>query len=218
MVQEFTVIGIDPGLGGGFSIMTQALDGKVSCEVHGVPVIRDKPKTKKAKGKNDYDVAAIAKILKPYEGKNVFVCLERVNAMPGQGVTSMFTFGEGFGIWRGVVGALGFSLKLVTPMTWKSEWADKLLKKVEKSDLVKLNPIQVNKLSATDRKAHKEAKKLHKQEMDKAKKLSKDHARELAGILYPELVDSFVLKKDDGKAEALLIAEYFRRQINAPKP
>ena len=50
--------------------------------------------------------------------------------------------------------------------------------------------------------------------MDKAKKLAKDHARELAKILYPNLKDSFELKKDDGKAEAILIAEYTRRHHN----
>jgi hypothetical protein len=47
-----------------------------------------------------------------------------------------------------------------------------------------------------------------------AKKLAKDKARELAGKLYPELKECFELKKDDGKAESLLIAEYIRRHAN----
>lgn len=215
MTEEIHIVGIDPGLGGGLAIMTQKPDGSVESAVYYIPVIRDKPKNKKSKGKNDYDVPTLSKILKPYEGKKVFVCLEKVSAMPGNGNVSMFTFGEGFGIWRGLVGAMGFDVKMVTPMTWKSEWGDQLLKKLEKPEILKLSPVEVNRLSATDRKKHKEAKVLHKQEMDKAKKLAKDHARELAGKLYPNLSEEFELKKDDGKAEALLIAEYLRRQLNA---
>jgi hypothetical protein len=121
---------------------------------------------------------------------------------------------DGFGIWKGIIGCLGFELKLITPLTWKTEWPDDLLKKLDKPDILKLKPIEVNRLSATDRKKHKDAKKQHKQDMDKAKKLAKDKARELAGKLYPELKECFELKKDDGKAESLLIAEYIRRHAN----
>jgi crossover junction endodeoxyribonuclease RuvC len=213
-MDEFFVVGIDPGLGGGLSIIHQKSKNDIQAYVYDIPLIREKPKSSKTKGKNDYDVTSLAKILKGYEGKNVFVCLEKVSAMPGQGVSSMFTFGEGFGIWRGLVGALGFNLTLVTPMTWKKEWGDLLLKqKKEKTDLLKLSKIEVNRLSPTDRKKHKEETKQYKQEMDKAKKLTKDHARELAAKLYPNLKDEFKLKKDDGKAESILIAEFYRRAI-----
>ena len=50
-------------------------------------------------------------------------CLEKVGAMPGQGVTSTFTFGEGFGFIQGVLMALGISFQLVPPQKWKKEFS-----------------------------------------------------------------------------------------------
>lgn len=49
-------------------------------------------------------------------------CLERVGAMPGQGVTSMFNFGENFGFIQGVLEANGIPYELVTPQKWKREF------------------------------------------------------------------------------------------------
>jgi len=213
-MEDFYSIGIDPGLGGGFAIILQKSDGTIIAEVHSSPVIKTKAKGK-VKAKNEYDVPVIAKILKPFEGKNVYVCLEKVSAMPGQGTVSMFHFGEGFGMWKGILGTLGFSVTLATPMSWKTEWQDKLIKKLDKPDILKLKPLEMNKLSPGELKKYKEVKKQFKYDSDQAKKLAKDNARELAGTLYPNLKEEFELKKDDGKAEALLIAEYFRRQINA---
>jgi hypothetical protein len=69
-------------------------------------------------------------------------------------------------------------------------------------------------LGVDGRKKYKEIEKQYKADTEKAKKLAKDHARELATILYPKLAESFKLKKDDGKAEAILISEYLRRNIN----
>lgn len=54
--------------------------------------------------------------------ENCRCCLERVNAMPGQGVTSMFKFGENFGFIRGLLTAYGISYELVTPQKWKKEF------------------------------------------------------------------------------------------------
>lgn len=49
-------------------------------------------------------------------------CLERVNAMPGQGVTSMFKFGENFGLIQGLLTAYAIPYELVTPQKWKREF------------------------------------------------------------------------------------------------
>lgn len=49
-------------------------------------------------------------------------CLERVGAMPGQGVTSMFRFGENFGYIQGLLEAFGIPYELVTPQKWKREF------------------------------------------------------------------------------------------------
>lgn len=49
-------------------------------------------------------------------------CLERVSAMPGQGVTSMFRFGENFGLIQGLLTAFCIPYELVTPQKWKHEF------------------------------------------------------------------------------------------------
>lgn len=53
---------------------------------------------------------------------NCRCCLERVNAMPGQGVTSMFKFGENFGFIQGLLTACSIPYELVTPQKWKKEF------------------------------------------------------------------------------------------------
>lgn len=50
-------------------------------------------------------------------------CLEHVNAMPGQGVTSMFNFGLNFGWIQGVLTALNIPFELVRPQKWKKEFS-----------------------------------------------------------------------------------------------
>jgi crossover junction endodeoxyribonuclease RuvC len=47
------------------------------------------------------------------------VVIEQVHAMPGQGVTSMFSMGEGYGLWKGIVSACGLAWGTVTPQAWK---------------------------------------------------------------------------------------------------
>lgn len=49
-------------------------------------------------------------------------CLERVGARPGQGVTSMFKFGENFGFIQGLLTACSIPYELVTPQKWKREF------------------------------------------------------------------------------------------------
>lgn len=55
--------------------------------------------------------------------KEAIVCLEHVGARPGQGVTSMFSFGENFGFIRGVLEANGIPYELVRPQKWKKEFS-----------------------------------------------------------------------------------------------
>lgn len=209
-MSEIYFIGIDPGLQGGYAIIQQLGDTVADVKVFSVPINKTKA-TKTAKAKNEYNITEIANNLFHLRGKKVIVCLEKVSAMPGQGTVSMFHFGEGFGVWKGIIGTLGFDLRLVTPMTWKSHYADALLKKVEKPAILKLKQAEINRLSASERKNYKEVKASHKALIDSAKKTAKDNARNLASSLYLIHKESFLLKKDDGKAEALLMAEYLRR-------
>lgn len=55
------------------------------------------------------------------KGKCV-AAVEKVGAMPGQGVTSMFSFGQSFGFILGVLTAFGIGYQLVPPTLWKREF------------------------------------------------------------------------------------------------
>lgn len=50
-------------------------------------------------------------------------CLEHVGARPGQGVTSMFSFGENFGFIQGLLTAYSIPFELVRPQKWKKEFS-----------------------------------------------------------------------------------------------
>jgi crossover junction endodeoxyribonuclease RuvC len=88
--------------------------------------------------------------------------------MPKQGVASSFTFGEGFGIWKGIIAAFQLPVELVSPQRWKKTML-----------------------------------------ADQGKE--KDASRFKAMQLFPSVADQLKRVKDDGRAEALLLAEYGRR-------
>lgn len=54
--------------------------------------------------------------------QKVVACVEKVGAMPKQGVTSTFTFGKSAGYIEGVLEAYGIPYQLVTPKTWKKDY------------------------------------------------------------------------------------------------
>lgn len=100
-------IGIDPGLFGAVAI----IDG-ATVSIHDTPVA----KTGK---KSDYIPAAMAAILSDL--RNAYCVIEAVHALPGQGVTSMFNFGKGFGLWLGILAGLRIPHTKVTPQAWKKQ-------------------------------------------------------------------------------------------------
>jgi crossover junction endodeoxyribonuclease RuvC len=63
------------------------------------------------------DLVAIAAIVK--EVSPAWIVIEKVASRPGQGVTSMFTFGMGYGAVLGIAAALSVPVELVTPQRWK---------------------------------------------------------------------------------------------------
>lgn len=69
-----------------------------------------------------FEEAEYRGILHDADSRNSRCCLERVGAMPGQGVTSMFKFGENFGFIQGLLTAYGIPYELVTPQKWKKEF------------------------------------------------------------------------------------------------
>jgi len=106
------IFGIDPGVSGAISV----LENKKVIEVFDMPTMIDGKKNKRQV--NGSQVANIIKERLNSE-KETIVVVEHVNAMPGQGVTSMFNFGQSFGVIKGVCSALSLPIYFVRPMKWK---------------------------------------------------------------------------------------------------
>lgn len=172
-------VGIDPGLEGALAVLE---DGEL--EFHDTSVYTNGTK-------RHIDAAKCAALLRdikdgcqfsqeeskirqdtgklPVSFKRLMVTIERVGAMPKQGVTSVFTFGYGFGVWIGILAALEIPYQLVTPQSWK-----KLLMPGEPKE--------------------------------------KDASRVVARRLWPsQTEEALSRKKDHGRADAALLAEYGRR-------
>jgi len=149
------IMGIDPGLSGAVAIYdTQT--GEVSIEdMPTVAVMRG------GKSKSEISPQALSELIAAGYAQTAF--LERVGAMPGQGVTSMFSFGRSVGMVEGILAALDIPVTIVPPQTWRK------------------------RVSVRE---------------------GKDGSRERAMQLFPRQAAMFSRKKDDGRADAALIAYY----------
>ena len=153
------IIGIDPGLSGAIAI----LENNKVLNIFDIPVMSEGKKNKR-----QLNSAQLVKILKDNISKEEEVCVvvEQVNAMPGQGVTSMFNFGQTFGAIKGICAALGLPIFFVRPSKWKKHF-----------ELINS---------------------------------SKDASRTKVIEMYPSISSRLSKKKDVNKADAILIARYFR--------
>jgi crossover junction endodeoxyribonuclease RuvC len=154
------VIGIDPGISGAIAIFK---DGKLDCVVDMPTLEVDSGKTKK----RHISAVGLRDILEMYILElypTTHVVTEKVGAMPGQGVSSMFNFGRSAGIIEGVVAALRMPSTYVTPATWTK---------------------------GVGRAAGKDASRMRAME------------------LFPDKADLFKRAKDDGRADAALIAYWY---------
>lgn len=169
------VLGIDPGFDGGFALFAPGTDPANPHHItaFNTPCIETtfmktvKGKARKQK-RREMNVDQVTTILRPYHIKYAYI--EKVHAMPKQGGTGMFRFGENFGQWTGVLSGLGVTVDrrfYPTPQAWKKRYA------------------------------------LH---------ADKNTSRELAGDIFPTIFESFSRVKDDGIAEACLIAVYGAEQ------
>jgi len=109
------IIGIDPGISGAISV----LENKKILEVYDTPTMIDGKKNKR-----QINSAHVTNIIKERlnNGKEVVVVVEQVNAMPGQGVTSMFNFGQSFGVLKGICAALKLPVHFIRPVKWKKHF------------------------------------------------------------------------------------------------
>ena len=108
------IIGIDPGISGSICFLE---DGIIK-DVLEMPTMTEGKKNKKqVNGSQIFNEISFR--IKTHEKKNIKVVIEQVSAMPGQGVTSMFNFGQSFGILKGICSAMQLPIYFVRPAKWK---------------------------------------------------------------------------------------------------
>ncbi len=153
------IIGIDPGLSGAIAV----LDDLKIFGMFDMPIMSEGKKNK-----NQLNSAQLVNIIKKHilTSGDTFVIVEQVSAMPGQGVTSMFNFGQTFGAIKGICASLSLPIFYVRPAKWKKHF-----------ELINA---------------------------------SKDASRTKVIEMYPSISDSLRKKKDVNKADAVLIARYFK--------
>ena len=170
-------IGIDPGKKGAIAIIKVENNSIFNIVIYSCPVINV---GKGKKVKMEYLVSDMVEIIN-YAGlyivdtKDIFCIIEKVHAMPKQGVSSMFSMGIGFGLWQGILTALSIPYELVTSQRWKKEMLKDMPGDNQKAkSIIAAKRLFPNvSLKRTDRSR----------------------------------------KDDDGLAEALLLAEYARRNF-----
>jgi len=154
------ILGIDPGVAGALALWDTRLNELI---VRDMPTVQVKNPSKR---RHIFDVE-LARVIASWHPNEAYI--EAVHAMPGQGVTSMFTFGLGFGIVRGILAALQIRYHLVTPNEWKRHF----------------------RLGS-----------------------DKQQARLMAARMFPLDSQLFSRVKDDGRAEAALLALFGDRQFS----
>jgi crossover junction endodeoxyribonuclease RuvC len=108
------IIGIDPGISGSICFLE---DGIIKDAIEMPTMIEGKKNKKQVNGSQIFNEISLR--IKTYEKKNIKVVVEQVSAMPGQGVTSMFNFGQSFGILKGICSAMQLPIYFVRPAKWK---------------------------------------------------------------------------------------------------
>ena len=135
------IIGVDPGITGAISI----LENKKVIEAYDTPTMIDGKKNKR-----QVNGAQVTNIIKERlnQDKEVVVVVEHVNAMPGQGVTSMFNFGQSFGVIKGICAALSVPIYFVRPTKWKKHFnLIKTNKDASRTKVIEVYPEISSKLS-----------------------------------------------------------------------
>ena len=108
------IIGIDPGISGSICFFQ---DGKIIDVVEMPTMTEGKKNKKQVNGSQIFN--EISEKIKKLDRKEIKVIIEQVSAMPGQGVTSMFNFGQSFGILKGICSAMQLPMYFVRPAKWK---------------------------------------------------------------------------------------------------
>ena len=153
------IYGIDPGFTGAVSLYWTDT-GKLECY--------DMPTFKNPKGKTLINLHELLRILRNEADESCIAVVERVNAMPNQGVSSTFRFGQGFGQLEMGIAACNLPIQYVSPAVWKKHFG-------------------LNR--------------------------DKGVSRGLVTQRLPQYAHLFARVKDDGRAEATLIALYAAEKL-----
>ena len=154
------IIGIDPGIAGAICFFS---NGNV-IDVIDMPTMAEGKKNKKqVNGRQIFN--EISSIKNKFLNEPLNVVIEQVSAMPGQGVTSMFNFGQSFGVIKGICSAMELPIFYVRPAKWKKHF---------------------NLINS-----------------------EKDASRTKVIEMFPKISYQLSRKKDNNKADAILIAQYF---------
>ena len=108
------IIGIDPGISGSICFLE---NGKITDVVEMPTMAEGKKNKRQVNGSQIYN--EISQRINKFQNQDIRIVIEQVSAMPGQGVTSMFNFGQSFGILKGICSAMQLSMYFVRPAKWK---------------------------------------------------------------------------------------------------
>ena len=137
------IIGIDPGISGGICFFE---DGQVR-EILDMPTMAEGKKNKRQiNGPQIYNELSYR--IGKFHKKDIVVVIEQVSAMPGQGVTSMFNFGQSFAVLKGICSAMQLSTHFVRPAKWKKYFGlIKTEKDASRTKVIEIFPYISSKLS-----------------------------------------------------------------------
>ena len=137
------IIGIDPGISGAICFF---LNGEV-IDIIDMPSMADGKKNKRQINSQQV-FNEISERIKNFSKKDIIVVIEQVSAMPGQGVTSMFNFGQSFGVLKGICSAMQLSMYFVRPAKWKKYYGlIKTEKDASRTKVIEIFPYISSKLS-----------------------------------------------------------------------
>ena len=138
------VIGIDPGITGAICFLN---NGQVT-DVIDMPNMTDGKKNKKQGNASQIFNEINERIKNIKNSEKVYVVIEQVSAMPGQGVTSMFNFGQSFGVLKGICASMKLPMYLVRPTKWKKYFnLIKTEKEASRTKVIEIFPEISSKLS-----------------------------------------------------------------------
>ena len=136
------IIGIDPGISGAICFFE---NGEIKDVIDMPSMAEGKKNKKQINGSQLFNELEIR--VKDLQKKNIAVVVERVSAMPGQGVTSMFNFGQSYGVIKGICSAMQLPIYFISPSKWKKYYnLIKTSKDASRAKVIEIFPYISSKL------------------------------------------------------------------------